>query len=82
MLKTPPFRRCKLGFWEFFDLSGGTKGPLGVPFEPIATSLLRAKVPKTAENFRQLCTGEHEGWKLSWKDDVCCFFCFFKLFFL
>ena len=44
----------------FFDISIG-----GVPAGRIACELFADVVPRTAENFRQLCTGEHKRSQLS-----------------
>jgi peptidylprolyl isomerase len=40
----------------FLDIAVGTKPPFRLVF-----ALYTDSAPKTAENFRQLCTGEHEG---------------------
>lgn len=42
----------------FFDLAVGTEGEEGYEKERVVFELFTKQVPKTAENFRALCTGE------------------------
>ena len=52
----------------FFDIQIGRPGTQDLETERVIFELFSKQVPKTAENFRALCTGEKEGlhFKRSW----------------
>ena len=43
----------------FMDIKIGTEGTDGYASGRIVIEVFKEKVPRTAENFRALCTGEH-----------------------
>lgn len=52
----------------YFDITIGEEGQEGYKKGRVVFELFKDHTPKTAENFRALCTGDHEG--LTYKNNI------------